>query len=227
MLSKTNFSFKASRLNSLLPKVVWDDKNRCQINYPLGNWLYDPYEIKEIWKGTALEELLNLVSTEYPIGEARLIRLTPGDCYLSHTDVDDRIHINLTGNDQSYLINLDNQTMYKTVPDDIVYYMDASHKHVAANFGSKDRIQLVIRIRLKRIDKPQFSTRIIKFKSFHETFRYDFDNNISNLISKKIKQGKIGFFDFNTEELFIKSDEDSFKDILNHIESISKDFEIL
>jgi hypothetical protein len=228
MLTKTNLSIDVDRLLPLLAKVNWDDKNRCQLNSPSGNWLYDPYYIKDIWKGTAFEELLDMLAKDYPIGEARLIKLAPGTCYPCHTDVDDRLHVNLIGNDQSYLIDLDEQIMYRTIADNHVYYMDASHRHVAANFGSYDRIQLVVRIRLATNNNPEFILKTIKFNSVYDRFRYDFDNTISQVISHKIKQKKIDFFDVkNNDEIVIKADVDTFNDIVNRIKQINEDFQIL
>lgn len=228
MLSKTKFSFDIEKLVPLLSDVQWDSKNRCQLNYPTGNWLYDPYEIKDTWKGSLFEDILEQLSQEYPVGEARLIKLLPGSCYPSHTDVDDRLHINLVGNEQSYLIDLDTHSMYKTDKDNNVYHMDASHKHVAANFGSSDRIQLVIRIRLSRVQDEKFSRRTIKFHSVYESFRYDFDNTISQVISRYIKQKKIGFFDVvNDREIIIESDQEIFNDIVERIRVINKDFETI
>ena len=188
MLTKTEFSFDINLLIPLLADVKWDDKQRCQLNSPTGNWLYDPYVIKDEWRNTAFEDLLKLISKQYMLGEARLIKLSPGTCYLAHTDIDDRIHINIIGNDQSYLIDLDTQKLFRTVADNSVYYMDASHRHVAANFGSYDRVQLVIRISLPRYENQEFSLRKIKFYNLHDRFRYDFDNNVSQIISNFIKR---------------------------------------
>lgn len=227
MLTKTNLSVDVDKLLPLLANVEWDDKNRCQLNSPLGNWLYDLYEIKDAWKGTAFEELLVMLSKNYPIGEARLIKLPPGTCYRSHTDIDDRLHINIIGNDQSYLLDLDEQVMYRTVTDKCIYYMDASHRHVAANFGSYDRIQLVVRVRLEKNDDPNYSMRTIKFNNIYDKFRYDFDNTISQIISYQIKQKKIGFFDVNNNEILIKTDKETLDDIVNKIKKIHQDLQVL
>ena len=228
MLTKTRFAFDTQSILPLLDRVQWDAKNRCQLNTPTGNWLYDPYTIKSEWQGTVFQEILDQLAEDYPIGEARLIKLQPGTCYPSHTDVDDRLHINIVGNDQSYLIDLDHQTFYKTQSDNAVYYMDASNRHVAANFGSYDRIQLVIRVRLPRVYDQSFDLRTIKFIKVYDRFRYDFDNNISPIISNYIKQSKIGFFDvINDIEIKILTDQNVFEDVVAKIETINKDFEIV
>jgi len=227
MLTKTNLYYNVNDLIPLLNNIKWDEKNRCQLNSPIGNWLYDPYIMKDLWKNTGFEELLNMLSNTYPIGEARLIKLQPGTCYRSHTDVDDRLHINIIGNDQSYLIDLDTQTLYKTISDNFVYYMDASHKHVAANFGSFDRIQLVVRVRLIKNTNINFKLKKIKFVKVYDKFRYDFDNEISPIISHKIKQKEIGFFDFVNGEILIECEQHTLNDIIDKLKLINKDYVIL
>lgn len=227
MLTKTDINFDIKLLLPLLNKVVWDSKGRCQLNSPTGNWLYDPYTIKSEWRNTPFESLLTLLEKSYPIGEARLMKLTPGTCYQSHADVDDRIHLNLTSNDQSYLVDLDSKKMHQLETDNSVYYMDASVKHIAANYGCTDRIQLVVRIRLPRISSPTFVKKTIEFHNLPGSFRYIFDNTVSQFISRKIKTGDIGFFNLVTDsKLEFILNEDTLKNLLTRIEEIHKDFTI-
>lgn len=225
MLTNTGLSFDVSSIIPLINKVKWDDKGRCQLNDPTGNWLYDPYTVKPEWKGTSLEDLLTLLEQSYSIGEARLMKMTPGTCYQSHADIDDRIHFNITSNDQSYLVDLDSKKMYQLETDNLIYYMDASHRHIAANFGCTDRIQLVVRVRLTRIDNSQFVKKTIQFRTLPANFRYIFDNTVSPFISKKIKTGDIGFFNLITDtRLELILTEETFKHLLIYLEKIHKDF---
>lgn len=192
MLTELSYHYDVDKLLPLLNTVIWDSKNRCDLNTPTGHWLYDSYQIAEPWKGTEFERLLE--SIPEPIGEARLMKLTPGTCYSSHADIDDRLHLNLVSNDQSYLIDLDNHKMHQLHTDNKFYRMDAGRLHIAANFGSTDRIQLVIRVPLKRFEDPTFVKRKIKFTNPTFNLRYVLDNHVSTFLNRAIKQRKVGFF---------------------------------
>jgi hypothetical protein len=192
MLTELNFQYDVGKLLPLLNIVSWDSKNRCDLNQPTGHWLYDPYIIADKWKGTLFEDLLN--SIPVPIGEARLMKLTPGTCYASHADIDDRLHLNLVSNDQSYLIDLENHEMHQLHTDNKFYRMDAGRLHIAANFGSTDRIQLVIRIPLDRFNDDTFVERKITFTNPTFNLRYVLDNHISTFLNRAVKQKKVGFF---------------------------------
>jgi len=192
MLTELNFGYNVSKLLPLLNNVVWNDKNRCDLNKPTGHWLYDTYVIADQWKGTPFEDLLT--SIPIPVGEARLIKLTPGTCYSSHADIDDRLHLNLISNDQSYLIDLEDNIMYRLYTDNKFYKMDAGKVHTAVNFGSTDRIQLVIRSPLRRLTSPNFIKCKIKFINPVFNLRYILDNQISTFLNRAIKNQQIGFF---------------------------------
>lgn len=222
-LTELDFSYDVNKLLPLLEKVTWDDKNRCDLNLPTGHWLYDPYDLKDEWKGTEFEVLLD--SIHYPIGEARLMRLSYGDCYISHADIDDRLHLNLTSNEQCYLINLTNNEMHRLYTDGKLYYMDGSKLHTATNFGSTDRIQLVIRVPLSRYTGDNFVTRTIEFTQPVFNLRYLLDNEISPFINKEIKEGNIGYFNPLSEtkiEFHLK--EKTLQELLSKIEQIHKWF---
>lgn len=205
-LKKTNFEFPVNELKHLLENIDWDDKNRCALNYKTGNWLYDEYKIKDCWKNTKFEELLDTIP--YEIGEARLIKLEPGLCYRSHADVDDRLHLNIQSNPYSFLADLDNGIMHRLCEDNFLYYMDGSYKHTAANFGSTSRIQLVIRVRLKRHQLKNSRQVDLEFSNPPSNLRYLLDQSISPLLNIMCKQGQVGYFDVlahNKIRLFIES----------------------
>lgn len=192
MLTELGYHYDVNKLLPLLDTVSWDSKNRCDLNTPTGHWLYDPYQIAEPWAGTEFEKLLENIPV--PVGEARLMKLTPGTCYSSHADIDDRLQLNLVSNDQSYLIDLDNHTMHQLHTDNKFYCMDAGRRHIAANFGSTDRIQLVIRVPLTKIKDLTFVIRKIKFTNPTFNLRYMLDNYVSTFLNRAIKQRKVGFF---------------------------------
>lgn len=191
-LTEIQFNHDISGALSLLPDVRWDSKNRHQLNRPTGHWLYDPYVIANEWRNTEFERLLE--SIPMPIGEARLMKLSFGECYSAHADVDDRLHINLVSNDQSYLIDLNESKMYQLNTDGKLYRMNGGKIHTAVNFGSTDRIQLVIRIPLKRYTQKDFVTKTIEFLDPAFNLRYILDNHISSYINWAIKNKEIGYF---------------------------------
>jgi hypothetical protein len=89
---------------------------RVVINEPTGDFFYDPWRIKKEFIGTPFEDALKLLPEN--IGEARIITLESGRCYFSHSDIDDRYHLNLTG-DCAALINLENGNSYFLKPDGV------------------------------------------------------------------------------------------------------------
>jgi hypothetical protein len=220
MLVDTGISVDLDPLLNEISSVNWDDSNRAKINTPTGHWLHDPYVINDVWRGTAFEQLL--LNLPWPIGEARLMRLEPGTCYRSHADIDDRYHLNLTSNQHCHLIDLEEQTMYQLVPDGKFYKMNAGKIHTAVNFGSTPRIQLVIREPIVKIESPSMIKIKIKSTDVSHDFRYQFDQHISPVISKLIKEKKIGWVDPRSEtEMDLKIEQDEVKDFLDYIGSLN------
>ena len=142
-------------------------------------------------------------------GEARLIKLLPGECYPSHADIDDRWHLSLTGNN-SFLIDLENNIMHQTNVEGQWFLMNAGVRHTAANFGSEDRVQLVVR---KLLPTPQIKnpkTVSIKLKQVIGERRFVFDDIISPWLNKAYKLGIVDNFKgedleakFTVEESYI------------------------
>jgi len=226
LLTDLDFKYEVAPLLPLLDKVIWDETNRCDLNKPIGHRLYDPYEIRKEWQGSLFETLLN--SIPLPIGEARLMKLTPGTCYCSHSDIDDRYHLNLVSNDQTYLIDLDHQKMHRIVCDNKLYYMDGSRLHTAVNFGSTDRIQLVIRVPLVRYTGTNFVNYTIKFNRPSFNFRYIFDKEISNFLNLAVKDKTLGYFDMPAaNKIEVSIDRKVFEILRIKLDNIDKDYTIL
>lgn len=182
-----------------LPKIDF----KTTLNNPTGNFFYDPWELKPEFKNTVWEKILSSLPKD--IGEARIIKLDKGDCYLAHADVDDRWHINIVAG-RSYLIDLENDKMFTLLPNRW-YDMDAGIIHSAANFGGEDRIQLVVRKLLtnSKLKSPINAEIISDLKINH--WRYLFDNTFSPLLNRLNKEGKLANFKnletsvrFTTEE---------------------------
>ena len=192
-LKKLDYQVDIQTFLPYLKDIKWNEDGRCAINKPTGHFLYDPYEFLPEWKDTEFEKLYNDIP--YEVSELRLIRLAPGECYRSHSDIDDRIHLNLQASDQCYLINLNDQEMHKLETDGNFYQMDGSYLHTAVNFGSIDRIQLVMRIPLKKYSGEDFIAIKIIFKTIPYNLRYIVDQTISPLLNRYVKDGRLGSFE--------------------------------
>jgi hypothetical protein len=206
MLTKTNYTISATILQEARTKMPPID-SRLLLNQPIGSFFNDPWEIKPEFKGTVWEEILDSLACDK--GEARLIKLTPGEAYSSHADIDDRWHLSIVGN-HSYLIDLETNTMHKTIIDGNWYSMNAGIRHTAANFGSEDRIQLVVRqlLPMPHIDNPAHIS--ITLKTIVEDRRFIFDDVLSPWLNRAYKKGIVDNFNgkdlvatFTVEECYV------------------------
>lgn len=133
MLTRTEYKIDVSpsEIEEELYKLPRDDF-RFTLNRPSGNFLYDPWIIKDGYRNSIWARLLSILPSD--IGEARVIILDNGQCYQSHGDIDNRYHLNLTGS-HSYAINLETNTIFEMINDGYWYNFDAGLRHSAANFG--------------------------------------------------------------------------------------------
>jgi hypothetical protein len=189
-----------------------DVVEKYSFNQPTGDFFYDPWVIKPEYKGTAVEELLSTLPTS--IGEARLITLKSGNCYYSHSDIDDRYHLNING-DCAALINLETKHLWFLTNDGVWYDMDAGPLHSATNFGQYDRKQIVVR---KLLNKNVLENPLkIIISPGGDNPRFVFDNTISPWLNRANKNRIISNFktdgvtvSFNIEESYLSE----FKKIL-------------
>lgn len=214
MLTPTNYTVNTSLLQEACYHLP-EGEMKTTINEPTGNFFYDPWVIKDEYKGTVWETLYNSLPANK--GEARIIILDPGQCYQIHADIDDRYHLNILG-DNSYLIDLVRETMHPLTRDGIWYDMDASFLHTATNFGRKARVQLVVRKLLKN-NKLSNPVKISLATTMENTnhARFLFDNTMSPWFNEANKLGFINNFshgavsiEFNIEQARL----DSLKHIL-------------
>jgi hypothetical protein len=185
---------KMSEFNSSEMKVA--------INEPTGDFFYDPWQIKPEYIGTPFEQALKLLPTN--IGEARIITLESGRCYFSHSDIDDRYHLNLSG-DCSALINLETGESYFLKPDGVWYDMNAGMLHSAVNFGQYNRKQLVVRKLLNRNSLTVPVDFYINIKG--RNARFVFDNTISPWLNRANKLGIISDFETSLSNVYFKIDQ--------------------
>lgn len=200
MLSQLSYSVNR-RIVEFCTNQCRADQGKIILNRPLGNFFYDCWAIKDEYLGTPWEELLNTLP--FKIGEARVIKLAPGETYMSHADIDDRWHLNLTG-EQSYLIDLNDQKMYQLKSDRYWYHMDAGKLHVAANFGSIDRFQIVIRHLLNHSTKSDLLDMFITPSRPQHDYRYKFDKIISPFLNRQNKLGNLKDFKFEQDTVMFK-----------------------
>ena len=221
MLANTNYTVDPKLFQEAcysLPKSGM----KTTINEPTGDFFYDPWIIKNEYKGTVWETLYD--SLPVTKGEARIIILDPNQCYQIHADIDDRYHLNILG-EECYLIDLIREQMHKLEQDGIWYNMDASFLHTATNFGRRARVQLVVRHLLKKntLTEPiavALSTSI----SNPDDARFVFDNTLSPWFNEANKLGFIN--NFSLSSIGVKFNiEKSKLDSLKHI--LPNEFKIL
>lgn len=195
MLHKTEYSV------SLPSKGFNFQEAKTTLNEPSGRFFYDPWQVKPEYKNTIWENLLKSLPVDQ--GEARVIKLDYGTTYMSHTDIDDRWHLTLQG-ERAYLIDLDEEQMFLTYPDGNWYEMNAGRRHVASNYGSIHRYQLVVRKLL--IESRHTNLVNVKIQPVEELFdtRYQFDNLISPWLNTINKQGVMKDFTHDNQTVTFK-----------------------
>ena len=216
MLTHTDYTISDEELQEavhLLPKI----DARVALNQPTGDFFHTPWTIKSEFKGTVWEKIL--ASLDCNKGEARLIKLSPGEAYPSHADIDDRWHLTIKGNN-SYLIDLETNTMYPTAPNGVWYTMDAGVRHTAANFGSEDRVQLVVRHLLPvNVLKDPIEV-FITLKDVVMDRRFIFDDIISPWLNNAFKRGIVS--EFNGQDLIASLTIEV--DCLEELEELTKEY---
>lgn len=190
MISCTNIIVPPELFKTAVESVPHAE-GKFVLNEPTGSFFYDKWTIKEEFKNTVWESLLAMLPEH---GQARLIYLRSATCYTTHSDIDDRYHLNLQGG-YSYLINLDSKDMFPVSQDRVWYDMNAGNRHTAVNFGYCDRVQLVVRklLRDNKLVNPiqiQLSSNI----SDLEMARFIFDDTISPWLNNANKQNIINDF---------------------------------
>lgn len=189
MVRKTEFTVSLDDI-----KKSWDicyslKDFKNVINYPSGDFFYDPWIIKDEFKGTVIEKFLNALP--FSIGEARIIKLETGKAYHKHADIDDRYHLNLFG-DESYLIDLGNLDLFPMTQDGIWYEMDTSKLHTAISIGQHNRYQIVVRKLLQKNVLKNYKNVTVELLG--DNPRYVFDNTLSPWLNKSNKLGYISNF---------------------------------
>jgi hypothetical protein len=194
MLTKLEHILAPEQLEQALHAIFYPDFEEV-LNIPTGTFFYDPWKLKDKYNGTIWQTIL--ASLPYKIGEAKVRRLDSGQAYIGHADIDDRYHLNISG-EQSYLIDLDREIMHPTVLDGTWYSMDAGWKHSAVNFGNRVRFQLVVRQLLKytNLSEPTTVTIVPTIDDADEA-RYIFDSTVSPWLNLANKNKWINKFSYD------------------------------
>jgi len=196
MILETNFFVSQCMLNETL-SLINEPNFRTSINKPTGKFFYDPWIIKEEFKETVWDKILSTLP--FNIGEARIIILQPGTCYQIHADIDDRYHLNITG-EECYMINIQNNHLHKLTSGGQWFEMDASSLHSAANFGRYPRVQLVVRKLLN--DNKLKDPAIVKITTdtlSEDDRRFVFDQTLSTWLNLANKKSLISDFEFTKD----------------------------
>ena len=201
MLVKTQYTVSIDDMPLL-------EKGKHDLTAPSGDFFYDPWILLEEYKNTVWESIWN--SLPIDAGQARVIVMESPSCYTQHADIDDRYHLNLSG-DQDYLIDLGNQQMHKLVKDGVWYTMDAGRLHTAISVGEHTRMQLVVRKLLTRnILKNSVSVKIAAGGS---NPRYSFDNIISVWLNRASKNKTISNFKQSEASVYFDVEQSSLEEL--------------
>jgi hypothetical protein len=221
MLTKTEFLIPIKWIDAAY-ELTNSTNFKQTINQPTGDFFYDPWIINEEFSGTPWELILN--SLPFDKGEARIINLKPTQSYCSHSDIDDRWHLNIFSKN-SYLINLDEEKMFELKTDGYWYDLNAGYHHTAVNFGNRPRIQLVIRKLLQRSTRKDLVKVYIKSKIADlDDARFEFDNSLSKLLNKYNKNNLLNNFSFSNQTATF----DVAPEVIYELQSFSQDnFEIM
>lgn len=193
MIAQTTY-FVNDKIKKELKSADIDVAFKLPLNKPTGNFFYDDWTIKEEYKNTVWDKLLSTLPSN--IGEARLIKLEPGQAYRSHADMDDRYHFNIQG-ERSFVLYTDANLIYPQVESDYWFDMNAGELHSAVNTGRIDRIQLVVRKLLNKnvLIAPVHITMTLK--KFNPDYRYVFDEFYSPWLNAANKNGIVNSFVYN------------------------------
>ncbi len=193
MITRTNIQvdIQLSEIIDALDNLPKNDY-RYILNEPSGHYMYDGWRIKKEFENSVWDKLLSTLPGI--IGQARIIIMQPGQCYQSHADIDNRWHLNLTGED-CFFADLDNCKMFKIEQDWYWYDFDASPRHTAVNCGRFARAQLVVRkpiVKNKIIDPVRIE---IKSLLNDDSSRYYGENKITPWFNKSLLKGIVSDID--------------------------------
>ena len=118
------------------PKSDWNEEER------LININEEEYtEVCSQFKDTYIEEVYNIIKSQWKIGRMRFLMKPPRSCLSWHRDPEKRIHIPIITNPGCRMVIEDES--YHMPADGSVYITDNSKYHNFFNGGETDRLHLV------------------------------------------------------------------------------------
>ena len=199
--------------NTALEQDQHDDMLKLDVNQPTGNFFYDPWQLKPQYTGTVLHTLLDQLGN---VGQAKIVSIPPGQCYLAHSDVEDRYHVTLQS-EHSYVMDISNQKTHPCRVDDCVYHMNTAQLHSVMNAGYVPRIQLVVRQLLTRHQLVDPVHILIEATQAHHNLRQQWDQSILVWCNLANKQGIMTNFDPMDSEARVQFDMES-----SHLDSLKE-----
>jgi hypothetical protein len=203
MIQQTDYTVSVDKLQESLSQLPNFDF-RTAINKPAGNFFYDAWVLKDEFIGTVWEDVYNSLPVNK--GEARIINLNPATCYQIHADIDDRYHLNLSG-EACYLLDFDKNELHKLSTDGTWYDMDAGRLHSASNFGRLIRTQLVVRKLLTRNNlSDPVTVQLTSIGLSKDDARFIFDQTVSVWLNRANKLSLITDFAVNGSTVKFKAE---------------------
>jgi Aspartyl/Asparaginyl beta-hydroxylase len=176
---------------------------RLDLNLPKGEFFGDPWELKPEIKNTPLGNVLESLGD---IGQARLLTLESAESYTAHCDPDDRLHLAIITNPYSFLVDITDNKLFHLPADGQLWKMDTGKIHVAANWGTRARIHLNIRVLLPKYNLNRSSLRIKVIDGDYDWKQLVY-TPVMQVINKNIKTGYVyGFKSINEKEVIINTD---------------------
>lgn len=219
MLSKLSKKFNLSDIVDQVKNL--GNFKRVELNYPSGNFFTDKWIIKPEFINTPIGNVLEHFND---IGQARLLCLESGESYTAHTDPDDRIHLAITTNEYSFLVDINDSVLYHLPADGEVWYMDTSKTHVATNWGPTSRIHLNIRVLLPKFDPTKKGIHL-KIENGDFSWKQDSYIELMGFINKQIKAKSItGFYSPSERELYLNCEQlEIFEPVIRNIRNRNVD----
>jgi hypothetical protein len=208
MLEKTEKNVPLELISNV--SMTSFDVMKTTINEPTGDFFYDPWKIKTEFVNSTWEKLLAPLGSN--IGEARVIVLDSPSCYTRHADIDDRYHLNISG-EASYLLDFNNLQIYPLVNDGVWYEMDAGRLHSAIAIGKQYRIQIVVR---KLLTHTELKDSIdVKLTLLAKESRYDFDNSVSPWLNRAVKNQLLDNFKLEDSSVYFSIEKNCITELSN------------
>jgi hypothetical protein len=204
--------------------ALGDFGKRLDINDQTGEFFGDPWSIKPEFKNTPLGDVLSVLGN---VGQARLLCLESAESYTAHCDPDDRIHLAIHTNPYSFLVDLSDNKMYHLKADGQLWYMNTGKVHVAANWGSRARVHLNIRVLLPKYSSSRAGLRIKVLDGEFDWKQMSY-MPIMEVVNKEVKTGTItGFKGISEKEILVNTDNvNIFDSAFNNIKNAGVNLEI-